>query len=88
MFDEISPDTSSSMPSPPLLFHLLRNSCHLFSIHKSDSTLLISSVCSLDSTDEGCVAFVFPWLIALSATLSGSIHTAAKSKIPSFFVVE
>ena len=67
------------LPSPPL-------SCHP-ALYESVFILLVSSVCSLDSTYEwNDMVFVFLWLAySLSIMFSRPIHTVAKVKLSSFY---
>ena len=72
-----------SLPAPTQAVRLL-------SFYESVSILLVSSVCSFESTYEWnhrCLSFS-DWLISLSIMFSRPIHTVAKGKIFFFFIVE
>ena len=75
-----------SIPSTPNHPHPAPTSCHLLSIYESVFVLLVSSVCSLDSTYKwNHMIFVLLWLTSLSILFSRSNHTVAKGKMFYFF---
>ena len=72
-------------PSIPLPPALPTSSCQPAIIHESVSILLVSSACSLDSTNEwNHVVFVSDWLISLSIMFSRSTHHVGKGNF--FFI--
>ena len=82
----LSMSSFSVLMNPSTLQSLPSTSCHLLSICESPSVLLVSSVCSLDSTYQwNHRTFVFPWLAYFTYIIfSRSTYTVEKGKF--FFI--
>ena len=70
----------------PSLYHLNPQSCHLLSVYEPVSILLVSSVCSLDSTYEwNYKVFVFLWLAYFTQQNILRVHPCCYKESNFFF---